>query len=55
MATFAGVRLGPGTLYGALSRLDEDGPVERSRLTGGGGPTASPTLGGGPWNTGSAG
>lgn len=25
---FAGVRLGPGTLYGALSRLEEDGLVE---------------------------
>jgi DNA-binding PadR family transcriptional regulator len=28
VASFAGVRLGPGTLYGALSRLDEDGLVE---------------------------
>ena len=28
VAAFAGVRLGPGTLYGALSRLDEDGLVE---------------------------
>ena len=25
---FAGVRLGPGTLYGALSRLEEQGDVE---------------------------
>jgi len=25
---FAGVRLGPGTLYGALSRLEEQGAVE---------------------------
>lgn len=25
---FAGVRLGPGTLYGALSRLEADGEVE---------------------------
>lgn len=25
---FAGVRLGPGTLYGALSRLDERGLIE---------------------------
>jgi DNA-binding PadR family transcriptional regulator len=25
---FAGVRLGPGTLYGALSRLEERGEVE---------------------------
>jgi len=28
VASFAGVRLGPGTLYGALSRLEEDGLVE---------------------------
>jgi DNA-binding PadR family transcriptional regulator len=28
VAAFAGVRLGPGTLYGALSRLEEDGQVE---------------------------
>jgi DNA-binding PadR family transcriptional regulator len=28
VAAFAGVRLGPGTLYGALSRLEEDGHVE---------------------------
>ena len=28
VAHFAGVRLGPGTLYGALSRLEEDGLVE---------------------------
>ena len=28
VAAFAGVRLGPGTLYGALSRLEEDGLVE---------------------------
>jgi DNA-binding PadR family transcriptional regulator len=27
IADFAGVRLGPGTLYGALSRLEEDGQV----------------------------
>ena len=26
--SFAGVRLGPGTLYGALTRLDEGGLVE---------------------------
>ena len=25
---FAGVRLGPGTLYGALTRLEEQGDVE---------------------------
>lgn len=28
VAGFAGVRMGPGTLYGALSRLEEDGQVE---------------------------
>ncbi|HET7035398.1 MAG TPA: helix-turn-helix transcriptional regulator [Thermomicrobiaceae bacterium] len=28
VARFAGVRLGPGTLYGALSRLEEEGEVE---------------------------
>ena len=28
IAQFAGVRLGPGTLYGALSRLEERGHVE---------------------------
>lgn len=28
VASFAGVRLGPGTLYGALTRLDDDGLVE---------------------------
>jgi DNA-binding PadR family transcriptional regulator len=42
---FAGVRLGPGTLYGALARLEERGEVEPRasegrrrpyRLTGGG-------------------
>ena len=27
IADFAGVRLGPGTLYGALSRLEEEGHV----------------------------
>jgi DNA-binding PadR family transcriptional regulator len=27
IADFAGVRLGPGTLYGALSRLEEEGIV----------------------------
>jgi DNA-binding PadR family transcriptional regulator len=26
--TFAGVRLQPGTLYGALSRLEDDGMIE---------------------------
>ena len=29
---FAGVRLGPGTLYGALSRLEERGEVEALAL-----------------------
>jgi DNA-binding PadR family transcriptional regulator len=28
IAAFAGARLGPGTLYGALSRLAEEGHVE---------------------------
>lgn len=28
VASFAGVRLGPGTLYGALSRLEDEGLVE---------------------------
>lgn len=28
VASFAGVRLGPGTLYGALARLEEGGLVE---------------------------
>jgi DNA-binding PadR family transcriptional regulator len=27
IADFAGVRLGPGTLYGALSRLEDEGHV----------------------------
>ena len=26
---FAGVRLGPGTLYGAIGRLEEDGFIEQ--------------------------
>ena len=34
VAAFAGVRLGPGTLYGALSRLEEDGLVEALPLEG---------------------
>ena len=34
VAGFAGVRLGPGTLYGALSRLEEDGLVEALPLEG---------------------
>jgi DNA-binding PadR family transcriptional regulator len=28
IANFAGVRLGPGTLYGAISRLESDGLIE---------------------------
>lgn len=28
IASFAGVRLGPGTLYGAISRLEEAGLIE---------------------------
>jgi len=31
---FAGVRLGPGTLYGALSRLEEAGDVEAMAVEG---------------------
>lgn len=34
VAGFAGVRLGPGTLYGALSRLEEDGLIEALPLEG---------------------
>ena len=34
VANFAGVRLGPGTLYGALTRLEEDGLVEALPLEG---------------------
>jgi len=34
VAAFAGVRLGPGTLYGALSRLEEGGLVEALPLEG---------------------
>lgn len=34
VASFAGVRLGPGTLYGALSRLEQDGLVEALPLEG---------------------
>ncbi len=32
--TFAGVVLGPGTLYGALARLDEHGLIERMATQG---------------------
>jgi DNA-binding PadR family transcriptional regulator len=31
---FAGVRLGPGTLYGALTRLEEQGDVEAMAAEG---------------------
>jgi DNA-binding PadR family transcriptional regulator len=34
VASFASVRLGPGTLYGALSRLEQDGLVEALPLEG---------------------
>jgi DNA-binding PadR family transcriptional regulator len=34
VASFAGVRLGPGTLYGALSRLEEDDLVEALPIEG---------------------
>lgn len=34
VANFAGVRLGPGTLYGALTRLEGDGLVEALPLEG---------------------
>jgi DNA-binding PadR family transcriptional regulator len=30
---FAGVRLGPGTLYGAISRLEQRGLINRSPQT----------------------
>src|SRR5262245_65901656 len=55
IADFAGVRLGPGTLYGALSRLDEeghaaplptDGRRRPSRLTPGGRQALARGLGG---------
>lgn len=31
---FAGVRLGPGTLYGAISRLEADGLIEAMAIDG---------------------
>lgn len=34
VASFAGVRLGPGTLYGALTRLEQDGLIEALPLEG---------------------
>ena len=33
IAEFAGVSLGPGTLYGAISRLKKDGLIERTTPT----------------------
>jgi DNA-binding PadR family transcriptional regulator len=52
---FAGVRLGPGTLYGAIGRLEERGLIEAVesrgrrrpyRLTGGGAEALETTLAG---------
>ncbi len=52
---FAGVRLGPGTLYGAIARLEERGLIEPAgeagrrrpyRLTGAGAELLSSTLAG---------
>ena len=34
IAAFAGVRLGPGTLYGAISRLEERGLIEALEAEG---------------------
>jgi len=34
VAGFAGLRLGPGTLYGALARLEESGLIESLPLDG---------------------
>ena len=34
VASFAGLRLGPGTLYGALTRLEESGLIEALPLDG---------------------
>jgi len=34
IAEFAGVRLGPGTLYGAISRLEERGLIEALEAEG---------------------
>jgi len=39
---FAGVRLGPGTLYGAITRLEERGWIRALDAETGAGPTASP-------------
>ena len=33
IADFAGVSLGPGTLYGAISRLEQDGLIEAAGPT----------------------
>lgn len=32
--SFAGVRLGPGTLYGAIGRLEAEGLIEATRTDG---------------------
>jgi DNA-binding PadR family transcriptional regulator len=34
VASFAGVRLGPGTLYGALARLEQDGLIRAMAADG---------------------
>lgn len=34
VAAFAGLRLGPGTLYGALARLEEAGLIETMPMDG---------------------
>lgn len=34
VAEFAGVTLGPGTLYGAISRLEQEGLIEAASATG---------------------
>ena len=34
VAEFAGVRLGPGTLYGAIGRLESEGLIEPMRADG---------------------
>jgi len=34
VADFAGLRLGPGTLYGALARLEESGLIESLPMDG---------------------
>ena len=34
VASFSGVRMGPGTLYGAIARLEEDGLIEALPIEG---------------------